>query len=64
MDVRIEDYRLYESQLYRFSTLEKREEGPLLSTKILFSDEAYFWPNEHVKKQNCHNWAEEQPEEN
>jgi len=31
--------------------------------KILFSDEAYFWLNGYVNKQNCHIRAEEQPEE-
>jgi len=31
--------------------------------KIVFSNEAYFWLNGYVNKQNCHIWAEEQPEE-
>ena len=33
------------------------------STKILFSDEAHFWLNGYVNKQNCRIWDEEQPEE-
>ena len=33
------------------------------STKILFSDEAHFWLNGNVNKQNCRNWAEDQPQE-
>lgn len=50
---------------HRFSlwALEKLEENPLFSTKILFSDEAHFWLDGYVNKQNCRIWAEDQPEE-
>lgn len=50
---------------HRFSVwaLEMFEEDPLFSTKILFSDEAHFWLNGYVNKQNCRIWDEEQPEE-
>lgn len=49
---------------HRFSVwaLGKLEEDPLFSTKILFSDEAHFWLNGYVNKQNCRIWAEEQPQ--
>ncbi|VVC25702.1 Hypothetical protein CINCED_3A006132 [Cinara cedri] len=39
--------------------LEIIEEIPLFSTNILFSDEAHFWLNGYVNKQNYHIWAEE-----
>ncbi|XP_055308848.1 uncharacterized protein LOC129572772 [Sitodiplosis mosellana] len=50
---------------YRFSVwaLEKLEEDPLFSTRILFSDEAHFTLNGHVNKHNCRIWGEEQPEQ-
>lgn len=50
---------------HRFSqwALEKLDEDPLFSTKILFSDEAHFWLHGYVNKQNCRIWGEEQPEE-
>lgn len=43
--------------------LEKLKENPLFSTKILLCDEAHFWLNGYVNKQNCRIWDEEQPEE-
>ena len=47
----------------RFSVwaLERLAEDPLFSTNILFSDEAHFWLNGYVNKQNCRIWANEQP---
>ncbi|VVC38530.1 Protein of unknown function DUF4817 [Cinara cedri] len=39
--------------------LEKIEENPLFSTNILFSDEAHFWLNGYVNKQNFLIWTEE-----
>lgn len=49
----------------RFSlwSLQKIEDDPLFPTNILFSDEAHFWLNGYVNKQNCRIWDEEQPEE-
>ncbi|GFX57482.1 putative transposable element [Trichonephila clavipes] len=32
------------------------------SMRILFSDEAHFWLNGYVNKQNCHNWSEANPQ--
>ena len=37
-------------------------EDPLLHRKILFSDEAHFWLNGYVNRQNCRFWNEDQPE--
>ncbi|GFT68509.1 hypothetical protein TNCV_2983391 [Trichonephila clavipes] len=30
--------------------------------RILFSDEAHFWLNDYVNKQNCHIWSEANPQ--
>lgn len=35
---------------------------PQFNKKILFSDEAHFWLNGYVNKQNCRIWIAEQPE--
>ena len=50
-------------QRYNFSiwALGNIAEDTLYPTKILFSDEAHFWLNSYVNKQNCRIWGEEQP---
>ncbi|GFS67226.1 uncharacterized protein TNCV_2902391 [Trichonephila clavipes] len=35
---------------------------PDLHKRILFSDEAHFWLNGYVNKQNCHIWREANPQ--
>ncbi|GFV62121.1 uncharacterized protein TNCV_4109241 [Trichonephila clavipes] len=35
---------------------------PDLHKRILFSDEAHFWLNGYVNKQNCHIWSEANPQ--
>ncbi|GFU50963.1 putative DD41D transposase [Trichonephila clavipes] len=35
---------------------------PDFHKRILFSDEAHFWLNSFVKKQNCHIWSEANPQ--
>ncbi|GFV61607.1 DUF4817 domain-containing protein [Trichonephila clavipes] len=35
---------------------------PDFHKRILFSDEAYFWLNGYVNKQNCHIWSEANPQ--
>ncbi|GFX88338.1 transposable element Tc3 transposase [Trichonephila clavipes] len=35
---------------------------PDFHKRILFSDEAHFWLNGYVKKQNCHIWIEANPQ--
>lgn len=42
--------------------LAKLEEDPLFYRKIVFSDEAHFWLNGYVNKQNCRIWSEDQAE--
>lgn len=43
--------------------LEQLDTDPLFYRKILFSDEAHFWLNGYVNKQNCRIRGDEQPEE-
>ncbi|GFT85181.1 hypothetical protein TNCV_496401 [Trichonephila clavipes] len=35
---------------------------PDFHKRILFSDEAHFWLNAYVNKQNCHIWSEANPQ--
>ncbi|GFS76474.1 hypothetical protein TNCV_1620971 [Trichonephila clavipes] len=35
---------------------------PDFRKRILFSDEAHFWLNSYVNKQNCHIWSEANPQ--
>ncbi|GFU13004.1 DUF4817 domain-containing protein [Trichonephila clavipes] len=37
---------------------------PDFHKRILFSDEAHFWLNGYVNKQNCRIWSEANPQEN
>ncbi|KAK9875514.1 hypothetical protein WA026_007905 [Henosepilachna vigintioctopunctata] len=41
--------------------LEQLNENPLFYRKFVFSDEAHFWLNGYVNKQNCRIWSDEQP---
>ncbi|GFW43281.1 DUF4817 domain-containing protein [Trichonephila clavipes] len=36
--------------------------APDFHKRILFSDEAHFWLNGYVNKQNCHIWSETNPQ--
>ena len=42
---------------------EKLVNDPQFANKIIFSDEAHFWLNGYVNKQNCRIWSDENPEE-
>ena len=55
--------RLQIVQLYYENQRSVKNVFPLFLTKIWFSDEAHFWLNGYVNKQNCRIWDEEQPEE-
>ncbi|GFW30556.1 transposable element Tc3 transposase [Trichonephila clavipes] len=35
---------------------------PDFHKRILFTDEAHFWLNGYVNKQNCHIWSEANPQ--
>ncbi|KZC12688.1 hypothetical protein WN55_04156 [Dufourea novaeangliae] len=43
--------------------LGQLETDPLFYRKIVFSDEAHFWLNGFVNKQNCRIWSERNPQE-
>jgi len=43
--------------------LEQLATDPLFYRKILFSDEAHFWLNGFVNKQNCRIWSETNPQQ-
>lgn len=42
--------------------LEMLEADPQFHRKIIFSDEAHFWLNGFVNKQNCRYWSESNPQ--
>ncbi|GFV33183.1 hypothetical protein TNCV_970371 [Trichonephila clavipes] len=39
-----------------------KEESNREARRILFSDEAHFWLNGYVNKQNCRIWSEANPQ--
>ena len=43
-------------------SLGKLADDSLLYRKTVFNDEAYFWLNEYVNKENCGFQSEDQPE--
>lgn len=49
-------------QRFGLWALEQLQIDPFFYRKIVFSDEAHFWLNGYVNKQNCRIWADEQPE--
>lgn len=42
-------------------SLNQLNEDPFFYRKILFSDEAHFWLNGYVNKQNCRIWSKDNP---
>ena len=42
---------------------EQLETDPFFYRKIVFSDEAHFWLNGFVNKQNCRIWSEDNPQQ-
>lgn len=74
MDLKLHPYKVVLTQelkpndhrLRRFFAewaLEQLEVDPDFGRKIIFSDEAHFWMNGYVNKQNCRIWSEENPRE-
>ena len=57
------EQRLQIVQLYYKNSRSVKNVFRALRSSILFSDEAHFWLNGYVNKQNCRIWDEEQPEE-
>jgi len=43
--------------------LEQLEVNPNFAKQIIFSDEAHFWMNGYVNKQNCRIWDNTNPRE-
>lgn len=41
--------------------LNQLQNDPLFYRKIIFNDEAHFWLNGYVNKQNCRIWSDENP---
>jgi hypothetical protein len=54
-----------QTQLYVLANwvLGKLEDESNFSKKIVFSDEAHFWMNGYVNKQNCRIWDDTNPHE-
>ncbi|GFX23591.1 putative transposable element [Trichonephila clavipes] len=49
--------------MHRFPTaLGRQDNEKATSRRILFSDEAHFWLNGYVNKQNCRIWSEANPQ--
>ena len=46
---------------FSYSAMAKLEENEEFHRKIIFSDEAYFWLNGFVNKQNMHYWSATNP---
>ncbi|GFT52436.1 DUF4817 domain-containing protein [Trichonephila clavipes] len=44
------------------TALGRQDEEEVTSGRILFSDEAHFWLNGYVNKQNCRIWSEDNPQ--
>ncbi|GFT81134.1 putative transposable element [Trichonephila clavipes] len=54
----------YDQARHRFVEWAQKEIAviPDFHKRILFSDEAHFWLNGYVNKQNCHIWSESNPQ--
>lgn len=60
-ELKINDHR--QRRIFADWALEQLEVDPDFGRKIIFSDEAHFWLNGNVNKQNCRYWAENNPQE-
>ena len=60
-ELKINDHR--QRRIFADWALEQLEVDPEFGRKIIFSDEAHFWINGNVNKQNCRYWAENNPQE-
>ncbi|GFX96988.1 hypothetical protein TNCV_1997201 [Trichonephila clavipes] len=69
-DVRMTSYPVKGTQRFRLSARRRFVEWaqneiaivPDFHKRILFSDEAHFWLNGYVNKQNCRIWSEANPQ--
>lgn len=60
-ELKINDHR--QRRAFADWALEQLEADPHFGRKIIFSDEAHFWMNGYVNKQNCRIWSENNPHE-
>ncbi|VVC36031.1 Major facilitator superfamily domain,Major facilitator, sugar transporter-like [Cinara cedri] len=60
-ELKINDHR--QRRLFADWVSERLEEDPNFGRKVVFSDEAHFWMNGYVNKQNCRIWDNTNPHE-
>lgn len=60
-ELKVNDHR--QRRLFADWASERLEEDPNFGRKIIFSDEAHFWMNGYVNKQNCRIWDDANPHE-
>lgn len=60
-ELKVNDHR--QRRLFAEWASERLEEDPTFGRKIIFSDEAHFWMNGFVNKQNCRIWSDANPQE-
>jgi len=53
-ELKVNDYR--QRRVFADWVLEQLEVNPNFVKQIIFSDEAHFWMNGYVNKQNCRIW--------
>lgn len=51
----------HQRRLFADFALEKINADPFFYRSLIFSDEAHFWLNGYVNKQNCRIWSDENP---
>ncbi|GFW13366.1 tc3a_0 protein [Trichonephila clavipes] len=54
--------RLTPEQRFQIVQIYFENNGHNFHKRILFSDEAHFWLNGYVNKQNCRIWSEANPQ--
>ena len=57
-ELKVNDHRVFTDW-----ALQLLEVDPMFEGRIIFSDEAHFWINGYVNKQNCRIWADTNPHE-
>lgn len=60
-ELKVNDHR--QRRVFADWALEQLEADPDFGRKIIFSDEAHFWMNGYVNKQNCRIWDDANPHE-
>jgi len=60
-ELKVNDHR--QRRVFADWVLEQLEVDPNFGKKIIFSDEAHFWMNGYVNKQNCRIWDDINPHE-